>query len=105
MGGSSNANAYGGVYLGQGILPRHRQIPDTGIGTALDAAPHVIFNFAGRRRDTGCNGPARVRGIGKGKIYAAGHLDVAVVGADADIRAVFRIRIAVCAAGQGIIQQ
>ena len=78
--GRCNADGYRRVDLGKGFLARHLHVFYAGIGTALDTALDVVPDLADRRRDTRCDGPAAVSGVGKGKIHAARHLYVAVIG-------------------------
>ena len=74
------------IHLSQGIITRHAHILYAGVCTALYAALNIVFNLTDSRRNTGSNRPSTVIRIGKSKINAAGHLDIAVIGPVADIR-------------------
>ena len=67
------------VHLGKGILGCHFHICYAGIGPAPDAAADIIINLAYRRRNAGSYGFTTVCRVGKGKVCAAGHLDIAVI--------------------------
>ena len=77
--GCCNTDRYRRIDLGEGFLAHYLHVLHTGIGSALDTALDIVFNLTDRRRDTGCDSPAAICGVGKGKIHAAGHLDVAAV--------------------------
>ena len=81
----SNAQRYGGIHLGQGLLSSYFQILYAGIPAAQDTALHVIVDLADCRRNTRSNCPTLIGRIGKRNIHAACNLYVAVIGAVTDI--------------------
>ena len=87
------------IDLGQGILTRHGDGIDAGIGSALNPALDLVINLADSRGDSGGNRPAAVSRRCVFKFDAAGHLDVPVIGPVADGRT------AAAGVGRGIINQ
>ena len=84
---TGKAQPHSCVHLRQGVLPRYLQVRKTCIGAALDAALDIVLYLADSRsdarRDT-CPGLIR---LDPGQVCAAGHLDIAVIGAAFQIRA------------------
>ena len=84
--GTGKAQPHRCVHLCQRILAGHQQIGKPCVGAPLDTALDIVIDFADGGRHAGCDAGSCLIRPDPGQIYAAGHLDIAVIGAVYQVR-------------------